>query len=210
MEFLLSATVREEVGKQKSIKLRQKGQIPGVLYGEGKPAEHISLDAHELQKIFLKGGAGKLINLNIQKGKKTEADEHVIIKEYQRHPTKGSVIHVDFLRVAMDHLITVKVPVHLTGEEKRNRDGAILEVVTHELEVSCLPANIPNRIHVDVSKLTIGSGIHVKDLVVPEGVKVVNPPEETVVLVVAPTVTAEVTAETPSTEPEVIGAKKEE
>jgi large subunit ribosomal protein L25 len=207
MAISLAATVREGVGKQKVIKLRQEGLVPGVLYGEGKPAEHICLDSRELHKVFHKGGSGKLIDLNIQKGKKSTETEHVIVKDFQRHPVKGNLIHIDFLRVAMDHLITVKAPVHLVGEEKRNKDGAILETLLHELEISCLPGNIPDRILLDVSKLGMGLGIHVKDIAVPEGVKILNAPEEAIVMASLPTVAVEA-AETAS--PEVVGGKKEE
>ncbi len=198
MEFSLAASVREELGKQKAGQLRQKGQIPAVLYGEGKENEHLILDAHELQMVFLKGGTTKLINLKIKKGKKEE-EQHVLVKDFQKNPLKGNVIHVDFFRVAMDHLVTVKTPVHLKNEDKRNHDGAVLEIVLHELEVSCLPTNIPDRIYVDVKSLAIGSGIHVKDLELPEGVKVLNSPEEAVVMAIAPTAAVE-TAAAPTAE----------
>jgi ribosomal protein L25, Ctc-form len=217
MEFSLAADVREGLGKQKVVKLRQQGGIPAVLYGEGKENEHLTLNAHELQKLFFKGGASKLISLKIKNGKKEE-QQHVLIKDFQKHPVKGNVIHVDFLRVAMDHVVTVKTPVHLINEEKRNHDGAILELVLHELEVSCLPVNIPDRILVDVQSLVMGSGIHVKDLVLPEGVKVLNSAEEAVVMAAAPTAAVETatpagqTAETAAAAPapaEAAGTKKE-
>jgi large subunit ribosomal protein L25 len=190
MDFSLAASVREDLGKQKVIKLRQKGEVPAVLYGEGKENEHLTLDALELQKIFLKGGASKLISLKVKKGKKEE-QEHVLVKAFQKHPVKGNLIHVDFLRVAMDPLVTVKTPVHLIHEEKRVKDGAVLELVLHELEVSCLPANIPDRILVDVSKLAIGTGIHVKDLVLADGIKILNSPEEAIVMAASPTAAVE-------------------
>ena len=122
MELALLAEVREGVGKQHVIKLRQKEMIPGVLYGEGKPPEHLTVNALEFNRLISKSGTGKLISLNINSGKKTPETTHVLIKEAQRHPVKGNVIHIDFLRVAMDHLITVKVSIHITGEEKRPRD----------------------------------------------------------------------------------------
>jgi large subunit ribosomal protein L25 len=210
MEFSLAATVREGLGKQKVVKLRQHGEIPAVLYGEGKENEHLTLDAHELQLLFLKGAASKLISLKIKKGKKEE-QQHVLVKDFQKHPVKGNVIHVDFLRVAMDREVTVKTPVHLVNEEKRAHDGAVLELVLHELEVSCLPVNIPARISVDVRSLAMGSGIHVKDLVLPEGVKVLNSPEETVVMAATPTAGAEAApaAAEPTTPAEAAGDKKE-
>lgn len=207
MELLLVAEAREALGKQNVAKCRKNGRVPGVLYGEGKPVEHVTLNANELNHFILKHGLGKLISLDIQKGKKT-TKEHVLIKECQRHPLKGNILHVDFFRVSMDHMVTVKVPVHITGEEKRSRDGAILEILVHELEVSCLPAHIPDRIMVDVSNLSQGAGLHIKDIVMPEGVRCLTSAEEIVVLVVSPTVGAEPTETETSAEPEVIGSKK--
>jgi large subunit ribosomal protein L25 len=102
----------------------------------------------------------------------------------------------------------VKVPIHLTNEEKRARDGAILETLLHEVEVSCMPANIPEAIVIDVSKLTIGGSVHVKDLQLPAGVKVLNPPEESVLHAAAPTVGVE--TPTAAAEPEVVADKKKE
>jgi large subunit ribosomal protein L25 len=208
MELSLLAEVREGLGKQKAVKLRQSNQIPGVLYGEGKPTEHVTVNAHEFNRLIVKNGSGKLISLNINSGKKAAEKIHVLIKEFQRHPVKGNILHIDFMRVAMDHQVTIKVPVHLVGEEKRTRDGAILEVFFHEMEISCLPANIPNRIQVDVSKLQLGASIHVKDLQIPD-VKFLNSPEEVIVMAALPTVAVE-PVETTATEPEVVGAKKEE
>lgn len=210
MEFNLSAVAREAIGKEKVAKLRQQGQIPAVIYGEGKDAQHLSVSAHDLGILILKGGASKLITLKIGDGKSAEK---VLIKEYQRHPVKGSLLHVDFLRVAMDHLIRVKVTVHMTNEGKRIYDGAILEVVRHELEVECLPGSIPNRIDLDVSQLALGSAIHVKDLQLPEGVKALIAPDEVLVHAVAPKAAAveeEAPAAEEAVEPEVIGEKPAE
>jgi large subunit ribosomal protein L25 len=209
MELLLVAEEREGLGKQKTVKYRKNGRIPGVLYGEGKPVEHITVNAHDFSHFVVKHGVGKLISLDIQKGKKT-SQEHVLIKECQRHPLKGNILHVDFFRVAMDHPVTVKVPVHLNGEEKRARDGAVMEIMVHELEISCLPANIPDRIMVDVSKLALGAGLHVKDIVMPEGIRCLTSIEEVVVLAASPTVNAEPGAGVGAAEPEVIGSKKVE
>lgn len=186
MELSLTAEVREELGKQKNVKIRSNGQIPGVLYGEGKPTEHITLDALEFGRFILKNGMGKLISLGIQKGNKS-VKEQVLIKECQKHPVKRNFLHIDFIRVAMDHPVNLKVPVHFIGEEKRPHDGSILEVKIHELEISCLPANIPDHITVDVAKLMIGNGIHVKDLVLPQEIRVLNLMEEVVVLASSPT-----------------------
>lgn len=209
MELLLVAEEREGLGKQKAVKFRRNGRIPGVLYGEGKPVEHITVNAHDFSNFMLKHGLGKLISLDIQKGKKT-SQEQVLIKDCQRHPLKGNILHIDFFRVAMDHLVTLKAPIHLTGEDKRPRDGALLELVIHELEISCLPGNIPDGITVDVSKLHMGAGLHVKDIIVPEGVRITTPAEEMIVLAVSPTAGAEPTVAEATAVPEVVGTKKAE
>lgn len=209
MELLLAAEEREAVGKQKTIKFRKNGRIPGVLYGEGKPVEHITVNDRDFSHFMLKHGMGKLISLDILKGKKN-IKEQVLIKECQRHPLKGNILHVDFFRVAMDHLVTLKAPIHLIGEEKRPRDGAILEVVLHDLEISCLPGNIPDRIMVDIGKLAMGSGIHVKDITVPEGVKILTPADEVVVLAGSPVGAEPVAAEASAEPAAVIAAKKAE
>ncbi len=206
MELSLSANVREDVGTLKVRKLRKEDQIPAVLYGEGKPNQNITVSGRELN-ILLREGAGRLINLQVKQPNGVEK-AHVLIKELQRHPVKGSVTHLDLLRVAMDHVITVKVPLRMVHEEKRTNDGAILEMMLHDLEVTCLPNQIPEHVEVDVQPLHIGETIHVKDLQLPSGIKVTNPPEDPVVLAVAPTVAAETPAA--EAEPEVAEGKKAE
>ncbi len=206
----ITVAVREKLGTGNANRSRNSGEIPGVIYGEGKQTEHLSINAREFGRLVTKEGTGKLVELKIQKGKTTEKS-HVLIKNLQRHPVKGEIIHVDFLRVAMDHPVTVKVPIHLANDEKKTRDGAIIEVLMHELEISCLPGNIPDRIQVHAADLPTGGKIHVKDLELGNGVKAVSALEETVVQAVSPTVAAETTTEQPSTaEPEVIKEKKSE
>lgn len=207
----ISVAVRENLGTGNAKKIRKSGAIPGVIYGEGKPTEHLSINAQEFGRLVLKEGTGKLINLKIQKGKTTEQDQ-VLIKDLQRHPVKGNILHVDFLRVAMDHPVTVKVPLYLASDERKTRDGAIIDMLMHELEISCLPGNIPDRIQIHTNDLTAGGKIHVKDLELGKGVKAVTPPEEVVVQAIAPTIAAEteVTGESESSEPEIIKDTKEE
>lgn len=207
MELLLAAEIRENLGKEKNIKLRKDGFIPGVLYGGGKNTEHISINAHEMDRLVTKHGYGKLLTLKLQRAPKSFENETVLIKEYQRNPVKGNIIHVDFIRVAMDKPINIKVPVHLVNEEKRLRDGSILETVLHEVEVSCLPSLIPTAVTVDVGQLPMGASIHVRDLAKIDGVHYVTGPEEVIVLASAPT-SDEVT-ENKTAEPQLIGKKDE-
>ena len=123
----ITVAVRENLGTGDAKRFRKNGEIPGVIYGEGKPTEHLIVNARDFDHLVLKEGTGKLIELKIQKGKAAEKS-HVLIKDLQHHPVKGNIIHVDFLRVAMDHMVTVKVPLHLANDEKKTRDGAILEM----------------------------------------------------------------------------------
>jgi len=203
MELSLSASVREGSGKIAARKLRNNGQIPAILYGEGQPTESISVSNLDLQRLISKHGTSKLIKLKVDQGK-TEVEQQVLIKEIKNDPLLGKLLHLDFLRVAMNHEITLKVGVHLLNEDKRVRDGAVIEHNLHELEICCLPGNLPEQISVDVSKLVNGTAIYVKNLKLPEGIKAVNSPEEIVVRAVAPKV--EVAEE--NKEPEVVGAKK--
>lgn len=206
----ITVAMRENLGTRNVRRSRDKGEIPGVVYGEGKPTEHIAVSVRDFYRLA-KEGTGKLIELKLQKGKKTETN-HVLIKDIQHHPVKGNVLHVDFLRVNKDHPVTVKVPVMLASDEKKTRSGAIIELVLHELEVSCLPTNIPDRIQVEAIDLPTGGKIQVKDLELDEGVTVVTPLEETIVQAIAPTVSVEpeTTGESGETESEAVNEKKEE
>ncbi|MGE5604788.1 MAG: 50S ribosomal protein L25 [Bacteroidota bacterium] len=207
----ITVAVRENSGTRSARRSRKNGEIPGVIYGEGKPTEHLTINARDFGRLVSKEGTGKLIELKMQKGKTSEKS-HVLIKDIQRHPVQGAITHVDFLRVAMDHPVTVKVPLHVANDEKKTRDGGIIELLMHDLEVSCLPSNIPDRIQIQVVDLTTGGKIHVKDLELGQGIKAITPLEETVVQVVAPTVAVEAeTTEGPvAAEPEVVKEKKEE
>jgi large subunit ribosomal protein L25 len=200
----ISVSIRENLGTGNAKKVRKSGTIPGVIYGKGKPAEHLSINAQEFGRLVLREGTGKLIGLKIKKGKKTEQDQ-VLIKDLQRHPVKGNILHVDFLRVEMDRPVTVKVPLYLENDERKTRDGAIIDMNMYELEISCLPGNIPERIQIPTKELTAGGRIHVKDLELGEGIEAISAPEEVVVQAIAPTVAVETeaTEQPESAEPEV-------
>ena len=206
----ITVALRENLGTRNVRRSREKGEIPGVVYGEGKPTEHVTLNVRDFNRLA-KEGTGKLIELKVQKGKKAEKN-HVLLKDTQYHPVKGNVLHVDFLRVNMDHPVTVKVPIILANDEKKTRSGAIIEFLLHELEVSCLPSNIPDRIQLEVADLPTGGKIQVKDLKLDEGVKAVTALGETIVQAVAPTVAAEpeTTEEAEAAGPETGNEEKEE
>ncbi len=207
----LTVAVRETMGTGNAKRARKSGEIPGVIYGEGKQTEHLFINARDFSRLVSREGMGRLIDLKIQKGKNAEK-ANVLIKGLQRHPVQGSIIHVDFLRVAMDQLVTVKVPLRVANDEKKTRDGGIIELLLHELEVSCLPGNIPDGIQIQVADLATGDKIYIKDLELGKGVEAVTPLEEIVVQAVAPAVAVETetTEEPAAEEPEMVKEKKAE
>jgi len=153
-----------------------------------------------------------ILTLKIKNAKKAQK-KACLIKEIQYHPVHGNILHVDFYEVSLTKAIKVNVPVVTKGEAQGvKQDGGSLEHILWEIEVECLPTNIPKQIEVDVTSLKIGDSLHVKDLTIPENVKVLNDPEATVVAVSAPVkeeVAVEaVEGESPA-EPEVIKEKKE-
>lgn len=216
----VEAQVRELLSRGKLNGLRRAGQIPGVVYGGsgGKAKKGTASKAHALinvnEKTFLrmldKEGANVLLELQLGP-EKTNA----VIKELQRDYVTRKIIHVDFQRVDMAKKLEVMVPVKLSGESPGVKlHGGIMEYVTRELKVTCLPKDIPHEITVDISKVDIGHGITVADLPKLPGVDILADPHQLVVTVVAPTVLEEAPADAAAspTEPEVIakGKKPEE
>lgn len=182
----LNAFVRDVKGK-KVKRLRAQGFIPSILYG--KHLEEpicLMVPEKELLKVLTstEGGRGVLFTLNIQDGGSRK--EYAILQDIQFHPTKLSVLHVDWHGISLEEEIEATIPIVLKGEAVGTKVGGILETVLEEIDVRCLPVNLPPYIEVDISNLNVGDSIHVKDLVVPEGVTVVTPGEEVIVTVVAP------------------------
>lgn len=209
MSAVLDAVRRETFGKNEAVRTRQAGKIPAVLYGENKgAAESVTVDPKELSRILhSESGLNSLISLKID-GTETQ----VLVKEYQIDPVTHKLIHADFLRVAMDKVIRVTVPVHLTGEAKGVKlQGGTLDFVHRDVDVECLPADIPEHITVDVTELMLNQGVRVKDLATDGKWKAVSEPENLIVHIVAPRAEAVATpdaaaAPAAAAEPEV--AKK--
>jgi len=209
----LTVQQRGETGKQVAKRLRRAGVVPAVLYGGAKP-ESISVDPKAvLRVIHGHAGSTQLLNLTFEGG----ADSRMaIIRDLQFDPVSERLLHVDLQEVTADRAITVRVAVHPVGEAVGVRDQkGILNVVLHELDVSCLPAMIPERIDADVAALMIGDVLTVGDLRAPEGVRILNDPGQAVVTVAAPmaeeVVAAPVTpAATATAEPEVLTERKKE
>ncbi len=182
----LSVEKRSTTGKGEARRTRVAGRIPGVVYGAGKPTVPISLDRKALADLFREGAGENAVFLLKLAG--SDQSRHAMIRELQRDPVSRKPLHIDFVRVLMDVKVTVEVPIEIVGVARGVKtDGGILDVVTREIEIECLPSNIPAHIAVDVSELGIGDAIRVSDLPPIEGVRIVDNPEKVVVHVAHPT-----------------------
>ncbi len=212
-ELTLDAQLREEVGRGKVKSLRDSGFVPAVLYSEGKPALSLKLSHHQLVHLVHQHRIeGVIIYVNIKDDKKQKG-RPCIIKEIQYDPVHGEIVHVDFNQVSLTEEIKINIPIVAKGEPVGVKmEGGSLEHILWEVEVSCLPTNIPKDIEIDVSALKLGEAIHIKDLVPPQGVKILNDPGSIILSVAAP-MKEEVPAEgiegEEKKEPEVIKEKKE-
>jgi large subunit ribosomal protein L25 len=189
MEPTLTAMLRNESGKEAARRLRAEKRLPAVLYG--KENKLLSLDGREVQKLLNTAGTSRLITLKIKKkNRKATEDYPVLIKEAQIDPVKGELLHLDLYEVSLDHKVSLKVPLVLIGTEERVNDGSIIELMLYEIEISCLPTQIPEKIEVDISKLVMGEAILAGDLQLPKGVELITAPDEHVVVASAPRVEA--------------------
>ncbi|MGQ9630745.1 MAG: 50S ribosomal protein L25 [bacterium] len=211
-QITLDANRRSGKGKGLARKLRAQGLIPAVVYGSKTDNMLLSVDAKRFENLMRHHAGHTLLSLRVGNGEEPK-DRMVIVKEVQRDPAHGKILHVDFHEVALDEKISVEVAVVLIGDNiVKQKTGGIVDQVIHEVEVRCLPANIPESIQVDVGNLKVGDTLHVRDIKPPEGVEVVTDGELTVVTVVPPrkveeVVVAAVEEEVPE-EPEVIGKGK--
>lgn len=208
----LKAQLREELGKEAVKKLRRQGLIPAVVY-KGKNSLNIKIvDQEFLHAIQTKAGENVIISLQVEADKKSKGTRDAIIKEIQHHPVKDDILHVDFNEISLTEALTVKVPIAVKGEAEGLKEGGVLEHVLWEIELECLPTEIPENIPVDSSPLKIGDSILVKDLKIPSGIKVLTDPEATVITLAAPRAEEEIEVkpEEEAAEPEVIMEKKPE
>ena len=168
MGMIINATTRDDQGKGESRRLRREEKLPAIVYGAGKEPSAISLNIHEITHLLENDDAfTSVLDLSIDK-----KVEPVIIKDLQRHPAKNTVTHVDLLRINMKQAIVTSIPLNFTGSDDNEeiRLGAILNQFINAVEVSCLPADMPNGIEVEISNLAIGDHISLTGLNMPEGV----------------------------------------
>lgn len=207
-EFVVPAESRSETGKNANRRLRSRGMIPGVVYAEGKEAVSVSVSPRQIGMV-LKSAAGENTLFDLELG---GSRRKVILKEFQREPLRGQILHADFYEVALDKPIEVKVHVELEGIPVGVKlQGGIVDFVTRELEVSCLPTDIPEKITVDIAHLELNKHLRVSDLRLGDKVKVLADADVVIAHVVLPkaevaaeTAAAEGAAETAAAEPEVI------
>ena len=184
MEVVLQAEARAGTGKSVTRKLRAAGKVPAVLYGRGLDPLALTVDRLALSKVF-KTDAGRNVLIDLQ----VDGDNHLTLaRDLQRDPLRGTIVHVDFLKIARDVAIEVDVPIHITGESPGVKEGGVIEHHIWNVHVSCLPTNVPDRLDADVSRMVIGDMLRVGDLAIPEGVTILTNPEEAVLGVVVPQV----------------------
>jgi len=182
-EYVVAAQSRADSGKNSNRRLRSQGLIPGVLYGAKKDTVSVAVSPKEIVSILKSAsGANTLFDLDLGGTKRK-----VILKEFQREPIKGQLLHADFYEVALDQTLQVKVHLEITGVPVGVKvQGGIIDFVTRELEIECLPKDIPEKVVVDVSHLELGKHLRVHDLQISDKVKVLTAPDVVVVHVVAP------------------------
>lgn len=215
-QFHIQVRTREETGKNSNRRLRASGQIPAVLYGAGVDTVPIQVERKKVEEVFRSGATENTIFL--LKRLESDLERHARIRELQIDPVSREVLHIDFQRVLMDQVIQISVPVHLVGTARGVREQAgMVDFVTREVEVECLPADIPAAIEIDISDLMIGDHLEAGALKVPEGVTLLEDAERVIVSVTYPQRAeeteeeeAEELLEAEREEPEVIRRGKEE
>ena len=184
---VLTAEIREGVGKEKAKKLRAKGLIPAIFYGPRSQTIPLVIDSKELAKVLqTEAGENVLIDLDIRKGAQSDR-KVVMLKDIQIDSLQSITLHTDFFEVAMDEMVTVEVPVHLVGKPEGTKMGGILDQIRRVIQIQCFPGDIPKSIDIDVSPLNIGDSIHVQDIQV-EKAKIISETNFTIATVVPPVV----------------------
>jgi large subunit ribosomal protein L25 len=219
MEARLQAVKRGDRGKNAARRLRAAGRLPAVVYGAGGDGGRpvgtpVTVEPKVLTRILRsESGANTLITLAIE----GEAETRVLVKEYQLDPVTHQLLHADFFRIAMDKAITVSVPVVLVGDARGvKQQGGLLQFVNREVEIECLPSEIPEHIDIDVSELLVDQSVRVRDVAASARWTPVSDPDLMIVHVVAPRTAEEPAAGaadaalTPTAEPEVIKKGKTE
>ncbi len=184
-KIALTAQVREKAGKGVARGLRRNQMVPAVLYSHGKSTPIAMGDKDVTKVLNTEGGEHALINLKLE-GAKGAADRLALIKDYQTDPLSGKLIHVDLMEVAMNEKVKIQGAVHITGSAIGVKEGGIFQYGQRQLEIECLPGQIPDSIEVDISALKVNDSLHVRDIRVAEGIKILTDPDATVATIQPP------------------------
>lgn len=207
-KIMLKADKRTETGKGSARSMRRNNLLPAVMYGE-KKSIMLKLDKKVVQKLIYTGvGEHALITLELNEGNSKTSEHPVLIKDYQKEPLTEELLHVDFLEVSLKKKINVTVPLVIVKEPAGIKMGGIMQHRVREIEVECLPTQIPDKIEIDAGAVEIGHSLHVSDIPAQKGILIITDPSEVILTVSAPK--EEVVAEPVEdevAEPEVIKAK---
>lgn len=185
MEYIdLNATVRTETGNGPARRLRAEGRCPAIFYGAKTDPVKLAVDTHTFEMSVKKSAGAAFFKLTIEgsDGGKRLA----MVKELQRDPVSSRLMHVDFYEVDLKQKLTVNVPVQTVGKSVGVELGGMLQIIRRELEVNCLPSNIPSFIEVDISEMNIGDSLHVEDIPLPDDVEIPHEVDFTVVTILSP------------------------
>ena len=186
MELIeLKTNIRTSVGNSQAHALRRKKQIPAVLYGRGKKTVLLSVHLNELERALKKSKNGQaLLNLVVQSNE--PYTKPAIIKELQVHPVGRNILHVDFYEIDMNRKIKIKVPVVTKGKSKGVELGGILQIIRREIEVLCLPLEIPKSFEIDITNLDIGDSVHIKSIPLKDNIEIPADVDFTVLTIASP------------------------
>ena len=204
---LLPVFPRTIIGKANR-RLSHENRIPAVLYGPGRDTVSLSIDRHDFEQLMLHHASSSIIvELQVEGEKKPV---NAMIREMQVSPIKGEIIHVDFMVIQMDVAVHASITLHYVNDPEGVKAGGVLTTNFHEINVEAKPGDLPESIDVDVAALEIGDTLHVRDIVAPKDVTILDDPDEVLVSVQAPRVEEEVEEVAAAVEPELIGGKPEE
>src|ERR687891_1537697 len=184
MEVKLKAETRDRVGKGAARKLRAQGRVPAVLYGPDVEPHRLTVDARQLwHALHTDAGMNVLIDLQL------DGEDYLTMpREVQRDIVRGTLLHVDFVRIRRDVAIQVEVPVHVVGDSPGQKAGGVVETHLFVLRVECLPTNVPEHLEADITGMEIGDSITVASVTTPQGATILNEADETLVSVIPPPV----------------------
>ncbi len=166
----LNAQVRDQLGKRNSRRMRREDQIPGILYGAGTEAQPVHFSSKEIINALAdESNYSRILTVNIE----GLGEQQAVLKQVQRHPSRPKILHLDFLRIDMNKKLTMAVPIHLIGSATAPgvKDGGILSHHLTEVEIQCLPGNLPQFIELDISQVELGHSLHLADIKLPSGVE---------------------------------------